>query len=114
MTVLPAGISVPPIVVGTRASRNVPLIGLSSRSISSMNTGMSRGSSAELLLELGSVAEGLQRGAEEAGRGLLAGGEQVGGDAHHVVDRGRVPSGKVAVARPVMTSSRGWRRHSSM
>jgi hypothetical protein len=39
--VLPAGISVPPWVVVFSASRNVPLIGLSIRSVSSMNRGIS-------------------------------------------------------------------------
>ena len=43
---------------------------------------------AEPLLELGALGEGLEGGAQEPGRGLLAGGEQVGGDLHHVLHRG--------------------------
>ena len=41
MTLLPAGISTPPTVVVFSASRKAPLIGLSSRSVSSMNRGIS-------------------------------------------------------------------------
>ena len=61
MTVLPAGIVVPSTVVGTRESRKVPLIGLSSRNASSRNGRDQAAVVPELLLQLGSVAEDLQR-----------------------------------------------------
>ena len=41
---------------------------------------------AQELLEVGSLAEQLERGREEPHRRLLAGREQVRGDAHHVDD----------------------------
>ena len=44
---------------------------------------------AELLLELGAVAEDPEHRAEQAGRGLPARREQVGGDQHDVVDLGQ-------------------------
>ncbi len=87
MTVLPAGISVSRTFVGVRDRRKVPLMGGSRRRDLLDEGGDEAAVVAELLLELGSLAEGHEGGAEEPGRGLLAGGEQVGGDLHHVLDR---------------------------
>ena len=53
-----------------------------------MKFGMRSRSVAELVLEVGAVAEDPERGGEEAGGRLPAGGEQVDGDSHHVVDLG--------------------------
>ena len=49
---------------------------------------------AQLLLQLGVVADALQRGAEEAHRRLLTGGEEVGGDARDVDGLGDRAVGK--------------------
>ena len=49
------------------------------------------GFTAEQVLEVGPLAEEQERGGEQADGGLLAGGEQVGGDAHDVDDLGQRP-----------------------
>ena len=87
MTVLPAGISVSRTVVGVRDRRKVPLIGGSRRKRLLDEGGDEAAVVSELLLEFGPLAQGLEGGAEESGRRLLTGGEQVGGDLHHVLDR---------------------------
>ena len=53
-----------------------------------MKSGMRSALVAQQLLELGSLADQLQRGAEEPGGGLAAGGEQVGRDERDVVHVG--------------------------
>ena len=96
-------------------SRKSPLTGLSIRSASSMKLGIRSRSVAQRPLELGIVADELQRGAEEADGGLLAGGEEIGGDPHDVDDVGRRRRRGTSRWRvPVITSSRGLRRRSSM
>ena len=82
--VLPAGIWTPPRVVVFSASRNVPLIGLSIRSVSSMNRGISARFSPQPPLQPGLVADQPQGRAQQPDGGLLAGREQVGRDPGHV------------------------------
>ena len=110
----PAGISTPPRSVRTRAIRNCVRNGLSSRSVSSMKFGMRSRSSRTELLQVGPFAEHPQRERQQPHRGLLAAGEEVGGEQRGVVTAGVDPSGNVAVARPVRMSLRGSRRRSSM
>ena len=55
---------------------------------------------AEPLLELGALGQGLEGGAQQPGRRLLAGGEQVGGDLHHVLHRGQGAVGEGGRGQP--------------
>ena len=87
ITVVPAGRSTPPDRRRARGdSRKSPLTGLSNRSDLLDEVRDAVALVAEQLLELGALADEPERGPEEADRGLLAGGEEVGGDAHDVDD----------------------------
>ena len=86
---LPAGIGTPATVVVTLAIRNWARSGLSYRSVSSMKFGMQLAVVAQPLLDVGPLAEHPQREREQPHRGLLAAGEEVGGEQRHVVDVGR-------------------------
>ena len=115
ITVLPAGISVPPMAVGTRREPEGPLDGALE---------------AEHLLDEhrneGSVAPGAAAGARDGHRGSAPtmprsravvswpAAKRLAAMRMTSSTGGSVPSGKVAVARPVMTSCWGLRRRSSM
>ena len=81
--------STPPTVVERRARRKSVFTGLSTRSTSSRKFGIWLAVGPQLVLELGVLGQVLQRGGEQAGRGLLAGGEQERRRAH---DRGHRPA----------------------
>ena len=74
-----------------------------------MKFGMRSRARAQEILEVVILGEKVQRSAEEPHAGFLSGREEVGGDAGDVETSGSDPSGKVAVASPVSTSSRGCR-----
>ena len=114
ISVAPAGMSRPPTFVRTLAIRNCARNGLSSRSVSSMKFGMRSRSSRSRCWRSGRSPSMLQRERQQPDRGLPAAGEQVGGDQRDVVDLGRRPVGERRGGQPVMMSSRGSRRRSSM
>ena len=89
ISVAPAGMSTPATVVGRRASRKSPFTGASIRSVSSTKFGMSSRRSRRSLLQFRTLTDELQGGTEQPHRGLLPGGEDVGGDADDVDDLGQ-------------------------
>ena len=115
ITVVPAGMSTPPTVGRARArAGSRPSPGSRCAGTPRRSSGCARGRSRSSCWSSGSLADALQRGAEEAHGRLLAGGEQVGGDAHDVDDLGHRAVGERRGRQPVITSSRGSRRRSSM
>ena len=91
ITVVPAASASSPTVVGTRDSRKSPLTGLSMRRHSSMKFGKQAAVVAEPPLDVGAVADHLQRGAQQPHGGFLSGREHIGGHPHDVSDLGHRP-----------------------
>ena len=81
--------STPPTVVGTRRQPEVALDRALEPQRLLHEARDETAVVAQQLLEDGAFAEQLERGREEAHGGLLAGREQVGGNAHHVDDLGQ-------------------------
>ena len=94
ISVAPAGMSTPATVVRRRASRKSPLTGASMRSVSSTKLGMSSRLLPQQPLQLRSLGDELEGGAEQPHRRLLPGGEEVGGDPDHVDDLGQLAVGE--------------------
>ena len=113
ITVVPAGISMSPMVVGTRDSRKSPLTGLSIRSVSSMKLGIRCRSSRSSCWSARILGDEHEGRAEQADGGLLAGGEEVGGDPDDVDDLGDRAVGERRRGEAREHVRRGARRHSS-
>ena len=105
----PAGRSTPPTVVGTRESRKSPLTGLSIRSVSSMKLGMRLALVAQQLLELGVLGDQLAAPSSSS-RTVVScpAAKRLAATRTTSMTSGVEPSGNVAVASPVRTSSRGF------
>ena len=94
MTGVPAAMSTPPIDVVRRARRKSAFTGLSTRSTSSRKSGIRSRVGPQLVLQLRVLGQVLQRRGQQAGRRLLAGGEQERRGPHH---RGDLRRGAVGV-----------------
>ena len=114
ITVVPAGMSTPPTVVGTRDSRKSPLIGLSNRNVSSTKFGMrSRLGVQQRLRDRGRSPSSWSADASRRTVVSCPAANRFAATRTTSMTSGSEPSGNVAVARPVITSSAGSRRRSS-
>ena len=111
---VPAGRSTPPTVVGTPRQAELRLErGLEpQRLLDEVRDEVAL--VAQLLLELGALADVPEHRAEQARRGLPPAANRFAAISMTSSTSGSEPSGNVAVASSVMTSLRGSRRRSSM
>ncbi len=113
INVVPAGTSTPPTEVGTRDRRKSPFTGLSMRSASSTKLGMRSGWSRSCCWSSGRSARYWNAVPNSRTVVSCPAANRLAATRTTSMTSGVDPSGKVASARPVSTSSRGFARRSS-